>query len=548
MADTFFVDRATPITANWLNYVNDTVYGLSPSVNRTTDRVYVVVITGQSNAAGANTGGPNPANSRVKVWDGTTNSWGSSDYLQNPFARAQPDGNVGNNNIGLSFAHRLVDETGARVFVIYDAVGGRPISDWVGAGTASVRYAAIKNKVVAALASPELTAAGKTKIDFLIYAQGEEDALTHTYSDYLTSFTTLDTQFRAETWVDQNTPMFVMGMSGLHTRYQVWQAHLDYCENVNRNWIYVNSVGLKTQFDETGSGDFTHWLGVSLWYHGYYRIWNAMQDRGTSHRQGFNSLYSRGSGPWRGQPDAIALYDNLIGYSSRIGGVGVTDEYVGDGATTAFTLEVIGGSISSVTVNGVVKTSPTDYSVSGQTITFVVAPANGHAIVVTYSQTINGPAAVGSISWGYRCSADGNYTMAGGYRTSTNNLTNYSFIWGRETTFDANGDYSGGFGFQNSVTANYGLVSGRGNTVADAGGAACGQFSEYTTTQTDNVMYQVGIGTSTSVRKNGLAVRKSGIVEMKNLPVFADNAAATAGGLVAGQVYRTATGEVRIRV
>jgi hypothetical protein len=32
------------------------------------------------------------------------------------------------------------------------------------------------------------------------------------------------------------------------------------------------------------------------------------------------------------------------------------------------------------------------------------------------------------------------------------------------------------------------------------------------------------------------------------LPVFADNAAAAAGGLVVDEVYRTATGEVRVRV
>jgi len=37
-------------------------------------------------------------------------------------------------------------------------------------------------------------------------------------------------------------------------------------------------------------------------------------------------------------------------------------------------------------------------------------------------------------------------------------------------------------------------------------------------------------------------------IKLTNLPVFADNAAALAGDLVEGDVYRTATGELRIVV
>jgi hypothetical protein len=511
-------------------------------------KTYIVVITGQSNAVGANNGGPNPGSSRVKVWDGVTGAWGSSDYSQAPWTRSSPDGNGGNNNIGLAFAHRLVDEEGATVYLIYDAAGGRPIEDWMAAGTASVRYAAIRAKVQAALASPELIAAGKTKIDFLIFAQGEENSLTDTISAYDVKLATLDNQFRAESWMTAMTPMFIMGMSGLHTRYQVWQAQIDYCENGNRNCIYVNSAGLKTGYDvdpTNPANDYTHWLGDSLWEHGYHRVWYAMRERGMSHRQSTpTAFYSRGNGPWRGQTDAISMFDNLIGYSCRTGGIGLTDTFTGDGVKTAFPLTLVGGGISSVTLDG---TTTTAYTVAGQVLTFAAAPAIGAAIVVTYSQTINGSAATGSISWGYRCSADGNYTMGGGYLVTIDNLCNYSFGWGREVTFDANGDYSGGFGFQNSVIANYGFVAGRGNTVADAGGAAVGQFSKYTTAQTDPVIWQVGVGATSATRKNGFAVRKSGITEMDSLPVYADNAAAMAGGLLGGQNYRTATGVVMVR-
>jgi hypothetical protein len=38
----------------------------------------------------------------------------------------------------------------------------------------------------------------------------------------------------------------------------------------------------------------------------------------------------------------------------------------------------------------------------------------------------------------------------------------------------------------------------------------------------------------------------SGAIKNSGLPVFADNAAAIAGGLVAGDMYRTASGDLKI--
>ncbi|WP_438861131.1 phage tail-collar fiber domain-containing protein [Enterobacter hormaechei] len=411
--------------------------------------VYVVVISGQSNAQGANTGGPNPASDKVTVWDGATNSWGSSDYTKAPFSRSTPNGNSGNNNIGLAFAHRLVDEHKAsKVYVIYDAVGGRPISDWVGNGTDSVRYAAIKAKVEAALATPELVAAGKTKIDFLIWAQGEEDALTDTVTVYRDKFAILDKQFRAESWVEDITPMFVMGMSGLHTRYQVWQAQLNYCENYNRNCIYVNSAGLKTQYDVDGTGDYTHWLGESLWEHGYYRIWEAMSSRGVTHRQQLSPFYSRAQGPWSGQADAIALFSSLVSV---------------DSATSKF-------------------------------------PPNAVA-------------ATGSISWGYQCSADGNYALAGGYQVSTDNLASYSAGWGREIVFGSSASYCASFGYQNVLNQWAQFAAGRGHNLQHQYETALGRYSKYTTVQDNPVLFQLGCGL-TGAAKNAITVRGDGTAEI----------------------------------
>jgi hypothetical protein len=43
-------------------------------------------------------------------------------------------------------------------------------------------------------------------------------------------------------------------------------------------------------------------------------------------------------------------------------------------------------------------------------------------------------------------------------------------------------------------------------------------------------------------------IKTSGIIKAKNLPIYADNTTALAGGLVAGDVYRTSTGELRITI
>ncbi len=418
-------------------------------INPLRRRVFVIAVTGQSNAVGAHAGGPNPANPLIKVWDGHTTTWGSSDYTLPPFSRSSPDGNGGHNNIGLALAHRLADEYGAQVFLIYDAAGGRPIEDWVATGTASERYAALKTKVALALKSPELVNSHKTKLDCLIWAQGEDNALTDTMADYRTKLGTLDRQLRAEPWMGDTTPMLIMGMSGLHTRYQVWQAQLDYCENVNRSCIYVNSVGLKTAYDvdPVAGGDFTHFLGTSLWEHGYHRAWHALQERAFSHRQGPAALWARGVGPWRGETVAITAFNSLVSSGC---------------ASSRF--------------------------------------------------PYNGPGTLHAISWGENCSAANN-SLAGGMDVSQNALARYSISWGRALAATSGADYSAVFGWQNTAAALYTFVAGRGNTAADAGGASFGTFSRYATPQADPVLFQVGYGTSSSVAKNAITARASGLVE-----------------------------------
>jgi hypothetical protein len=428
-----------------------TAYSAIAVLNTIDTTPIVIVTTGQSNAVGQRDDGPNPADPNVKVWDRVTNAWGSSDITQTPFSRSQPDGNLSKNSVGLSFAHRMSKETKRPVYLIHDAYSGKPIEDWMGAGTASVRYAALATKVVNALATPEL--AGVNEIDYLLWTQGEENALVDQFNDYLPKFTTLDVQFRAESWMGRVTPMLVFGLSNLHKRYQIVRAQEIYCANKNPNCIYVNSSGLETQTTDM-VGDMTHFTGAALWEHGYYRGFSALSVSGGRPTLPAPTFYSRGVGDYDGDGTAIANFTSLVSKESA------TDLY-----------------------------------------------------------PINSLAAVGSIAWGFQCGADGNYTFAGGYQTTTANLCNYSIGWGRSVTFSDAADYSAGFGFQQSLLNENQFAAGRGHTLADAGASAFGMFSVYTTAQADKVIYQLGNGTTSANRSNVIAARQSGIVELQGSKV-----------------------------
>lgn len=418
------------------------------------DKVNLVVICGQSNAMGARNGGPNPANPLVKVWDAMASGWGSSDFTQAPWTYAAPNGNLSCNNTGLSFAHRLAVETGKPTYLVFYFVGGTSIDHWVFDGNAGGNgdfYSALKARMAAALATPEL--AGKTTIDALIYAQGEED-YTRDFATYSAKLKLLDTQFRAETWFTSKTPIFITGMSGLHDRYQITPAHQYHCANVNANCRYVNSKGLQTEYDASGgvSGDYTHWLGPSLWEMGYDRVWAAYSGKQVNPRSSNSILFGRASGPATiADPQVITTFTSLTSWESR------------------------------------------DLTASG--ITSLVA-------------------ATGSISWGYQCAADGNYSFALGYNVSTGNLCNYTGVIGRDSSATDNADYCGVFGYQNVADATYSLVAGRGNTAASSGSCISGLFAEFTTAQTDPVTFQHGVGTTTSNRKNALTARYSGAAKL----------------------------------
>lgn len=444
-------------------------------VTQSTDPV-LVIAAGQSNSVGSNTGGPNPANVGVKVWDPNASDWGSSDYLTGPLGQVAPSGNGGNSHIGLSLAHRFNDESNRATYLVHDATGGQAIDQWIGTGVTSARYAALKAKVEAALASPEWSGVTSPEIYF-VWAQGEADYLSD-FETYLADLQTLVAQLRAETWFPDTTPILIAEMTELHDRYGPAEA-IRYLGGYGDPWVMsVNSWGLKTEFTETGSGDNTHWLADSLWEAGYYRMYRAAQMA----------------------PHTFKILPNI--FRSRLG-------------------------------------EP--------------PKATDDILVTTFSSLISKNAdqsdvSNDSITWGFEVTNSGNYSAAFGYQTVIQSGALYCFASGRDVTMSGLSDWSFGAGYQVTVNARYCFATGRGHTVEDEGQAALGKFSEYAVAEADPVVFQVGIGSSTSNRKNALTARASGILEAKNLPVYADETAAGVGGLSGGDIYRTATGELRIKL
>ena len=265
--------------------------------------------SGQSNFMGPNSGGPNPASAGVFAWDGGTNDWGGSDITGLPWTQGNPDGNSGNNNALLALAHRIHDETGRLVYIVFDGVGGTSITEWTDTGTASTRYKALTDKVALALASPEL--AGVTVSTAFHWQQGEED-FNMTFDAYLADFTTLITQLRGESWMQEITPILCGGPSELHERYEPKRAQRFYCNKLDAFCVWINSAGLET------FGDATHFSGDSLWELGYYRLYAGMMSAPKLTEIELALQYGRGTGPATPEDTTwITKAQTIIGWGCR---------------------------------------------------------------------------------------------------------------------------------------------------------------------------------------------------------------------------------------
>ena len=272
---------------------------------------YVIAIAGQSNAAGVHVDGPNPASPLVRSWDAPAGAWGGSDRTAAPWTHSNPDGNGGANNYALARAHAVAATTGRPVFIVFDALGGAPIADWVAEAPADTRFQALDAKIIAALADPLLQQHGVSGIDEMIFAQGEADYLSG-FGAHLDSLVTLMAKIRGRSWAAPGMPCYMMSPADVHDRY-LWRAAMrHFCGRIDTDCRFVALNDLETEYSTTGQGDATHFLGTGVWRAGYdYIAQTARVESGTE------LFWGRGVGPASpAEPTVLATFSSLVSADS----------------------------------------------------------------------------------------------------------------------------------------------------------------------------------------------------------------------------------------
>lgn len=91
---------------------------------------------------------------------------------------------------------------------------------------------------------------------------------------------------------------------------------------------------------------------------------------------------------WDSSASGLQNYDTADLFSAAVYANWVYDTFTGDGTTTAFALQKSPGNVANidVSISGVTQMPGADYSLSGTTLTFTTAPANGVKVLARYGQ------------------------------------------------------------------------------------------------------------------------------------------------------------------
>ena len=291
----------------------------------------VVLSSGQSNSVGIyaddddSNVAPFRSNANVYTFDTTGgNVWGQdADYNEAPWTETTPHGNEAKANIGYAFARRLQEESKKTVYHAHYAIGGRSIEEWVST-VATPMWDGMEAKIEAALATTELTSAGKSTVDVFVWSQGEED-FNHEYGPgdtfplvdvsspnftnndeiYRTYYANLEllyAKLKAEPWWGDETIWLITGGSDLHSRYSPKLAMQDFAEK-HPAVVFVSGEGLTTREDPPNN-DFTHFDGPSLDILGHKLCWRGYQRAFTAGLLGSQSLFTNRIGePFQRQGD-----------------------------------------------------------------------------------------------------------------------------------------------------------------------------------------------------------------------------------------------------
>lgn len=213
------------------------------------EKVFFIVASGQSNAMGSNadsTGGDQTVNPYVKAWNGS--AWVTATLGVAPFSTGTPT----KNNVNFQFAKTIQENFGGTVYLVLSGQGSTSISEWLTTNATYAQWTNLNNAVNAALATTELTAAGKTSADVFTWFQGENDFAN---TNYGANFLALRTQAISAGWLKSTTPVIAGSIANRASQSRIALTKLTL--NFSNNWF-----ALASNIDCPLAADGIHYTGT----------------------------------------------------------------------------------------------------------------------------------------------------------------------------------------------------------------------------------------------------------------------------------------------
>lgn len=457
-----------------------------------------VFVSGQSNALGRNTGGPDWAgiHANVRVWNNVNPLGGNGSAFTTP-ATARAAGtfeNTDRNSFGVWFCDRLARETGDSVDMTIVARGASSILVW---DPAEATYPMLQECI------DVWTATGQPPAHVFLWHQGEGDAASMDHAEWETRFLDLCADLAAAGVIDGDTIILLGGIADetLLTKVQFNAEVLRPLAAAQPRFGYANPRGLDTS-------DGTHFDGPALYNFGFHRYYAAYLDA-----QAGGSIYalvnqggtpgSAGSGSNKSLDLTATVRE---GYRLRGGPKYLTIDqtYERDPEVKAFAVEVLGGGGGgggAIGNDGVPRASPGG-GAGGYAMAFIESPAASYAVTIGAAGTGGAADTSGAAGTGGTTTFGGFITAAGGVGGFASSSASSPVIGGGGAGGSATGgdfNMAGDSGDESIKLAATSRKSGRGGgTKYGSGGRARAASSTSGSAGVAATGYGAGGGGSTS--------------------------------------------------
>lgn len=226
-----------------------------------------VFVSGQSNALGRGTGGPNWSgiDSRVRVWDNANplgangTAWRTAALARSTYSTFQF---TDRNNFGVWFCHRLAQIADDDVDMTIVARGGTLLEEWAPGSPLGMLEEC----------DAVWTATGQAPADVFLWMQGEGDDQATSAADYKTAFLSLLSNLTSAGVIDANTTV-IMGELFPRDSFRT-----DFNSNVLASLASENANIFVASNDGLESYDDTHYGGQSLYAFGVDGFFAAYQE------------------------------------------------------------------------------------------------------------------------------------------------------------------------------------------------------------------------------------------------------------------------------